>query len=377
MKIGINGYEAVVPRFGFDKETGLPIRVGSAEVCFELLKEFEKRDKKNEYIVYLPVKPSEDMPKETENWKYKVVRGSRLWTLYALNKAASSDNLDVFFNPTHYSPLFLNCPQVITILDVSYKYFPELFNKKDLYKLSLWGKYSVKKASKVITISNSSKDDIIKEYGVPEAKIAVIPVGIKNIKREDMTKAEFFKKYDLDKPYILFVGTLQPRKNIARLIEAYSKMEGKDEYDLVIVGKKGWQYEDILSAPEKYGVAQNVKFLHTVSNEDLPSFYEHAVLFVLPSLYEGFGLPILEAMRYGCPVATSDVSSLPEAGGDAAEYFNPTKVEEITKTLTKIVKDKSLQEKMVKKGKEHIKKFSWDKSADDVLQVLTQVGGRA
>lgn len=372
MKIGINGYEAVVPRFGFDKNTNLPIRVGSAEVCFELLKEFEKNDKTNEYIVYLPVKPSEDMPKETDRWKYKVVRGSHLWTLYALNKAANTDKLDVFFNPTHYSPLFLNCPQVITILDVSYKYFPELFNKKDLYKLSLWGKYSVKKASKVITISESSKDDIIKEYRVPEAKIAVIPVGIKEISKANMTKSEFYKKYDLEKPYLLFVGTLQPRKNIARLIEAYSKTDLQNDYDLIVVGKKGWQYEDILQAPEKYGVLENVKFLHTVSNEDLPLFYEHAELFVLPSLYEGFGLPVLEAMRYGCPVATSNVSSLPEAGGDAAEYFDPTNVEEMAKIIQKVTKDKALQEKMVKKGREHIKKFSWERSADEVLKVLQE-----
>lgn len=369
MKIGINGYEAAVPRFGFDKESTLPIRVGSAEVCFELLLELEKKDTKNEYIVYLPVKPTADMPQERSNWKYKVVKGKKLWTLTALNKAANADKLDVFFNPTHYAPLFLNCPLVISILDVSYKYFPELFKKKDLYKLSLWGKYSVKKATSIITISTSSKDDIMREYGVKESKISVIPVGIKEIITDKMSKASFLDTYSLKNPYVLFVGTLQPRKNVERLIEAFSKLDNKD-IDLVLVGKKGWQYEGILQAPEKYGVSSRVHFLHDVSNENLPLFYENAVCFVLPSLYEGFGLPVLEAMKYGCPVATSDVSSLPEAGGDAALYFDPEDVDSITSAISKLIDDKSLREKLVKKGYEHIKKFSWEKSAEQVLKVL-------
>ncbi len=369
MKIGINGFEAAVPRFGFDPVSKLPIRVGSAEVCFQLLVELSKTDTQNEYIIYLPVEPTVDMPQARSNWKYKVVKGKRLWTLTSLTKAVNADRLDVFFNPTHYAPLFLNCSLVISILDVSYKYFPELFKKKDLYKLSLWGKYSVKKASSIITISTSSKDDIMREYGVKEAKISVIPVGIKEIIKGNMSKASFIQKYSIEKPYILFVGTLQPRKNVERLIEALAKLDEK-KIDLILVGKKGWQYEGILQAPEKFGVSSRVHFLHDVPNSDLPLFYENAVCFVLPSLYEGFGLPVLEAMKYGCPVATSEVSSLPEAGGDAALYFDPENVDSITATISKLVEDKSLREKLVKKGHEHIKKFSWEKSAQQVLKVL-------
>lgn len=369
MKIGINGYEAVVSRFGLDKQTNLPIRVGSGEVCFQLLVELEKIDMKNTYVIYLPEKPTHDLPKESSNWKYKIVKAKKLWTLTSLNKAVNNDHLDLFFNPTHYSPLFLNCPQVISILDVSYKYFPELFKKKDLYKLSFWGKYSVKKAAHIITISDSSKDDIMKEYRVPEAKISVVPVGIKEIKEKNMTKKELVEKYKLQNPYILYVGTLQPRKNLVRLVEAFSKLK-EDKTELVIVGKKGWQFEEILSAPEKYGVTDRVHFLQNVANVELPAFYEHAECFILPSLYEGFGLPVLEAMKYGCPVLTSDISSLPEAGGGAAEYFNPKSVDDITRTLEKVLSNKELREKMIKRGKEHIKNFSWEKSAEEVLKVF-------
>jgi len=372
MKIGINGYEAIVPRFGFEKDSGLPIRVGSSEVCYQLLVELEKTDLENEYIIYLPSVPTSDLPKERPNWRYKIVKGQKLWTLIALNKEANKDSLDVFFNPTHYAPLFLNCPLVISILDVSYKYFPELFKKKDLYKLSLWGKYSVKKAASIVTISNSSKDDIMKEYGVVSRKIHIISVGIKEIIENKMSKEEFIHKYKLSNSFVLFVGTLQPRKNVVRLIEAFAKQDNKN-IDLVIVGKKGWNYEEILQTPNRLGINDRVHFLHNVSNEDLPAFYKHAECFVLPSLYEGFGLPVLEAMKYGCPVITSDVSSLPEAGGDAALYCDPEDIESICSKMTELLKDEKLQEKLVKRGYEHVKKFSWEKSAKEVLSVLKQI----
>ncbi len=171
---------------------------------------------------------------------------------------------------------------------------------------------------------------------------------------------------------MLFVGTLQPRKNVVRLIEAFAKQDNKN-IDLVIVGKKGWNYEEILQTPNRLGINDRVHFLHNVSNEDLPAFYKHAECFVLPSLYEGFGLPVLEAMKYGCPVITSDVSSLPEAGGDAALYCDPEDTESICSKMTELLKDKKLQEKLVKKGYEHVKKFSWEKSAKDVLSVLKQI----
>jgi glycosyltransferase involved in cell wall biosynthesis len=195
-------------------------------------------------------------------------------------------------------------------------------------------------SSCVFTISNSSRNDIIKIYGINPEIVHSTYLGIKkqaeNIRNYNMD--DLRKKFGIDGKYILFVGTLQPRKNISRLIEAFSKLK-KDNLSLVIVGKKGWQYTEILSAPDKYHVRDNVKFLDFVSDEDLPSLYKNAFCFVLPSLYEGFGLPVLEAMKYGCPVLTSNVSSLPEAGGDAALYFDPNSAEEIALAINKLIKD--------------------------------------
>ena len=148
-----------------------------------------------------------------------------------------------------------------------------------------------------------------------------------------------------------------------------SKIKDK-KISLVVIGKKGWQYEEILAAPGKFAVKDRIKFLDFVPDEDLPAFYHNAICYVLPSLYEGFGLPILEAMQYGCPVITSNVSSLPEAGGEAAMYFDPTSVDDIAHKIDKVAGDKGLREEMKKKGFVHIKKFSWKKSAEKVLSIL-------
>ncbi len=379
MKIGINGYEAVVSRFGFDKKSGLPNRVGSSEFCFQLLNILAKIDKKNEYFIYLPKAPTLDIPEESKNWHYVVFSG-KLWTLLGLSKKLleNKNKIDVFFSPTHYLPFYTGMPSAISILDVSYLHFSGLFKKKDLYQLKLWGGYSIKKAKKIITISKSSRNDIIKAYNVSENKIEVVYPGIKqllSIKNKVLSMEELNKKFGVEKDYILFVGTLQPRKNIENLVEALTMVKNKN-LKLVIVGKKGWMYEDILNAPKKYEVSDRVKFLDNVSDEDLQSFYKNAVCFVLPSLYEGFGLPILEAMQYGCPVLASNISSLPEAGGDAAVYFDPQNTEDIAEKIDKVVSDEKLRKEMIQKGYEQVKKFSWEKTAREALKVLEELGSK-
>lgn len=376
MRIGINGFEAVVPRFGFNKQ-GLPNRVGSSEVCFQTLIELERIDKENEYVIFLPSKPTSDMPKESSRWKYKVISERKLWTIFGLTRGRiAKENLDIFFSPTHYGVLRCPVPQIISILDVSYKYFPEMFNRRDLAQLAMWGGYSVRNAARIITISNSSRNDIIKEYKVSPSKVRVAYLGVKfdDQDKSELKMKDLEEKYNIQNPYILFVGTLQPRKNIVRLIEAFATLEQTEEkaLDLVIIGRRGWNYQEILDAPKSLDIENRVHFLESITDEELPAFYKNAQIFVLPSLYEGFGLPVLEAMRYGCPVATSNVSSLPEAGGDAAIYFDPENVEDIAQKIHKVLKDEKLRAKMIKEGHEQVKKFSWEKSAQEVIKVFEE-----
>ncbi|HEX8932392.1 MAG TPA: glycosyltransferase family 1 protein, partial [Patescibacteria group bacterium] len=259
----------------------------------------------------------------------------------------------------------------------------EMFNKSDLLQLKSWTKYSVAKAAKVLTISNSSRDDIIKEYNLSQDKVVVTHLGIKEsvtLTPHIYSMNELKAKYNLSDNFILFVGTLQPRKNLLRLIEAFAKvLKSKDEshqlknLQLVIVGRRGWLYEEILKAPEELDIAEQVKFLENVTDEELPLFYKNARCFVLPSLYEGFGLPVLEAMKQGCPVITSNISSLPEAGGEACLYVDPENIDDIAQKITKLVGNDKLRKELIEKGKAQVKKFSWEKTAKETLKVLEEV----
>lgn len=370
MIIGIDGNEANVEK-----------KVGIGEYAFELLKEFERLKIKDlRFKIYLKDVPRADMPPPTSNFTYKIIGPKKMWTQFALPlNLFLGKKPDVFFTPSHYAPRFSPVPSVISIMDLSFIHFPQLFARKDLYQLNNWTAYSVKKARKIFTISQFSKNDIIKEYGVGKEDIVVTYPGIKEVESSKvrnvykvLSMSDLNKKFGINKEYILFVGTLQPRKNIEKLIEAFAKID-KDIL-LLIVGKKGWLYEDILNAPQKYNIGSRVKFLDFVEDSDLEALYKNAICFVLPSLYEGFGLPVLEAMKNGCPVLLSNVSSLPEAGGDAALYFDPEDANEIANAIKRVIEDNSLREDLIKKGFLQVKKFSWEKTARKTLDVLQEVG---
>lgn len=363
--IGIDANEANVER-----------RVGISEYAYQILNKFYEFRKKglisHDFVIYLKSDPK-GLPEETAWWKYKLVKPSKLWTQIGLPFSLyTSKRPDVFLTLTHYAPRFSPVPTIVSVMDLSFLHFPETFKKNDLYQLTKWTKYSVMKAKKIITISKSSKNDIIKHYNIDEKKIKVVHLGLKNMASNSSVPLE---EFGINKKFILFVGTLQPRKNIVNLIKAFSLLPNqfKESYQLVIVGKKGWLYEDILRAPEMFGVEDKTLFLDYIKDNELPSFYKNAEVFVLPSLYEGFGLPILEAMRYGCPVITSNVSSMPEAGGDAAMYFDPNNIEDIEEKIEKVLNDEKLRKKMIEKGSEHYKKFTWEKAAKEVLSAVESV----
>jgi len=380
MIIGIDGNEANVRQ-----------RVGIGEYAFELLSQFSNLKLKTSnlnFVIYLKNDPLSDMPKEREGWRYKVIKPGKLWTQWRLPLDLYLGKIrpDVFFSPSHYAPRFSPVPTVISVMDLAYLNFPEMFNKSDLFQLRRWTSYSVKNAKKILTISNSSKNDIIKSYNAAPDKITVTYPGVKqfmSLSPQIYAMNQLKSKYKTSENYILFVGTLQPRKNIERLIEAFSLLlknpslsadDGRS-LQLVIVGKKGWLYEEILAAPKKFDIEDRVKFLDTVADEELEVLYRHAVCFVLPSLYEGFGLPVLEAMHNNCPVVTSNISSLPEAGGDACLYIDPEDATDIANKLVQLTNDDDLRQELIKKGKKQLAHFSWEKTAKETLKVLENAGG--
>lgn len=351
-------------------EANVSTRVGIGEYSFELLKQFKEfKIPDLKFQIYLKNKPLKHMPLKSDNWQYRVIGPKKFWTQFALpfDLYLHSPKPDVFFTPSHYAPRFSPVPTVISVMDLSYIHFPELFKKTDLYQLVNWTRYSVQNARKVLTISEASKNDIIEKYSQKAQKIVVTYPGIKSMNLSQKSPNKQIKE-----KYILFVGTLQPRKNIQKLIEAYAQLNVVD-VKLVIAGKKGWLYEDILSAPKAFNVEKNVIFLDFVTDEELANMYKNAEFFILPSLYEGFGLPVLEAMQNSCPVITSNISSLPEVGGDAALYIDPYDTNDIADKMGLLLADKKLREQLVKKGLEQVKKFSWEKTAQQTLKVLQEV----
>lgn len=374
MIIAIDGYEANVAK-----------RVGIGRYAYEILTNmyallrdrYIRGELSDVYRIYLPSAPLPDMPKASPWWQYRVVGPRKLWTFIGLPLALHKDTpkVDVVFSPTHYIPRFVSLPRVMSIMDLSYLSFPELFKPKDLHQLVRWTQYSAAHAASIFTISEFSKNAIIDTYHVPGEKVVVTYPGLSSLTSMGTTD-----KYHIAKHYILSVGTIQPRKNYTRLIEAFSEFLKKNKQkfgtiDLVIVGKKGWLYEEILKAPSTYGVKDRVKFLDFVPDSDLPSLYKQALCFALPSLYEGFGLPVLEAMAQGCPVVVSSTSSLPEIAGKAGIYVTPEDIDSITKGLLTAVRQRNLIQgkTRIKKGLEQVKKFTWEEAAKGTIAVLERI----
>ncbi len=364
LSIGIDGYEANTQH-----------RVGIGQYAFQLLHAVTNLDTENQYTIYLPQPPRSDFPKESSSWKYVVGKPGQLWTILQLPKLIDKKH-NVFFSPTHYAPWFTPIPKVLSVMDLSYLHFPQMFRRKDLYQLKYMGGYSISRAAKILTISEFSKNEIISRYHKNINDVVVTYPGLSPALSSKLSPAEskhVVKKYGISKDYLLFVGTLQPRKNITRLIEAYDSLD-TDVY-LVLIGKKGWLYEPILKAIKNAKKSAKIKLLDFVSTDDLPAFYQETSCFVLPSLYEGFGLPVLEALRYGCPVVVSHTSSLPEVAGQAGIYVDPVDTRSIANGITKALQlQGGEKEELRVKALEQIEKFQWSICAQKTIAVFKECG---
>lgn len=368
MKVAIDGYEANVLQ-----------RLGSSQVAFELLRTLEKIDLQNNYTVLLPSAPLDDLPPERDGWRYKILMPKKLWTKITLPwyLYTTKDKYDVIFSPTHYISMLSPIKRVVTIFDLAFLYFPEMFTNSDLWQLKSGTNFSVKNADHIITISNSTKKDIIKSYRVDKDKITVSYPGFDSQIFRPLDEQKVIKqvldKYSIEGDYIIYIGTIQPRKNISRLIEAVAEI---DDLKLVVVGKttgqgrNAWMFEDILKKPQQLGIEDRVIFTGFAPTEDLPYLINGAQAYLLVSLYEGFGIPLLEAMACGVPVIASNVSSMPEVVNGAGLLVDPHSVDQIEQAIRTIITDKKLRQKKIRLGLKQSEKFSWNKMAKTVLNVL-------
>ena len=289
---------------------------------------------------------------------------------------------DLIFS-THYTiPYFTRIKRVVAFHDTTFYRFPELHRKiKRLYFKALIP-LSIKKSSAIISVSQSTRNDLIDRFKrLDPNKITVIHHGTDFFYGDGNEKEQFCRKilgkYGLNaNEYFLFVGTLEPRKNITGLLEAFHLLRQTDKaveekYKLVIVGKKGWFYNKIFETTQKLELENAVIFTGYVEEEEKQALLLNASLFIYPSFYEGFGIPILEAMAGGTPVITSGVSALPEVAGDAAVFIDPQNWEEISTAMASLLGDRTLYEDLTKKGLAQAKKFSWQSTAANCLEVHT------
>ncbi|NMB84444.1 glycosyltransferase family 4 protein [Candidatus Roizmanbacteria bacterium] len=364
MIIGVDGNEANVTQ-----------KVGVSTYTDNLLHYFHQNaGPELRFKIFLKNDPCQTMPRQNRFFRYEVIKGRIFWSQFFLPlRLYLKKDIDIFFSPAHYAPRFCSVPYVVTIHDLAYLYYPDEFLKKDLYKLKKWTSYSLKNAASVIAVSQSTKKDILKNYPVPENKIKVIYNGYEK-KLKNKIALKRLKETNGKQPFILYVGTIQPRKNIDTLIKAFADFKREnEEYKLIIAGKKGWLFESVFDLVNELGLSDSVYFTDYISDRQLAYLYQNAFCLVLPSFYEGFGIPVLEAMSFGCPVIASFSSSLPEVGGDACLYFNPKNLKDLSDKLRLLKKDGGLRSQLTKKGKLRIKLFSWKDCAEQTLNVLKSV----
>ncbi len=278
---------------------------------------------------------------------------------------------------------FLRVPYIITVHDLI-RYFDmdgeETFirspNRRDRHYLNLDFE-GIRKAMRIIAVSQSTKDDLMHCLDIPDKRISVVHEGIDHSLFQPVSQRIY------NHPYILFVSTEHPRKNFTTLLKAFSQLKSEPrfkELKLVKVGDAGGQETDFRS--ETMGVVESLKlsreviFTDFVPEADLPAYYSGAEVFVLPSLYEGFGFPVLEAMACGCPVITSNTSSLPEVVGEAGIMVDPHNTDSLAQAMSKVLTDSKLRDNMIRKGLEQAKSFSWEKAAEQTLEVYNKVENR-
>ena len=287
-------------------------------------------------------------------------------------------HLDLLHSPDFIPPFRRNCQSVITVHDLAFLLYPHFLTPESA---RYYGQIdqAVRSTEHIIAVSESTKQDVIKLLGVPEKKITVIYEAANPLFRQmDLEDARRHARvhYGLDEDFILFVSTIEPRKNLPALMQAYRNLREKYKRNekLVLAGSRGWLSEEVYATVERLDLADHVRFLGRVPTEHLVYLYNAARMLVHPSFYEGFGLPPLESMTCGTPTVVSNVSALPEVVGDASILINPHDIDELTVSMWRVLTDEDLRASLIEKGLKRAKKFSWERAAQETLDVYHRVG---
>jgi len=378
MKIGIEGQRLFrVKKHGMDM------------VALELIKNLQKIDKINEYFVF--VKPDEDRAclQETENFHIVEIGGGPYpsWEQVALPRAAKKYGCEILHCTSNTAPIVTSIPLVVTLHDIIYLESISIFKKGGTWYQKFGNMYRryvvpriVKKSKKIITVSHFEKERIKNFFGFPESDNRLVAiyngVGEHFHPVEDETFLKRIKeKYHLPEKYAFFLGNTDPKKNTKGVLQAFSKYlrEGNEPMKLVMLDYEKNALDSLLSEIGDKDLINHIHLTGYVVNTDLPAIYSLCSIFLYPSLRESFGIPMLEAMRCGCPVITSNTSSMPEVSGGAACIVDPYKPDEITAAMKKIVTDDNYRKQLIADGFVQSEKFSWYSMAEDVLKLYKEI----
>ena len=318
----------------------------------------------------------------TKNLKPGIIKSSNshnrlskmVWSQTELPYWASRDQVDLFWGPTHRLPRFLpkSIARVVTIHDLVWRYAPKTMRPPSLWMEKILMPQAINSADLIIANSQSTAAGIAEVFPQHAQKVRVVHLGVTTL--PSPSNASALSTLEITKPYFLFVGTLEPRKNLDRLLSAFALVPQlyRDKFTLAIAGGKGWGGIDVEKLVFKSGLQDSVKLLGYVTEQQLAVLYANAQFLAMPSIYEGFGLPLVEAMQFGTPVLTSDVGSMAEIAGDAGVLVDPLSIESISKAIVSLLGDEDLKQSLRVNALRQVQKFSWEKCAIETMAVFEE-----
>jgi glycosyltransferase involved in cell wall biosynthesis len=356
--------------------------LGVHNYVYELSKNLLSIDQSIQYVLYCQKAVPHQFKTYAKKAELKIapIKNRKLCEQVWLSFVAPANNLDLLHCPAWGLPLYYPKKTVLTLHGLGWRFIPDMHDKKVSMYLRWRAERSARNATRLIAISQATKEAYVEHLGIPEDKIDVVHHGVNTdlfSQQVGMKRIERIRnRYALPPSFILYVGAMFKHKNIDTLIRAYSLLSGRKGFErigLVIAGQKSLQYEYLRKLAINLGIDEKVRFTGYFPAVDLNALYKASNLFVFPSLYEGFGLPVLEAFASGVPLVASDIPALSEIAGDAAILVDPKNTDELAYAIEKVLLDESLQKDMIEKGLKRAKQFSWKKTAEKTLNTYKKV----
>lgn len=357
MTIGIDASRAVKPK-----------RTGTEEYSFQLINALLNLDTEHRFVLFSPEK-SEAIKSSRNNYRWEIVPRGRLWSQLRLPAAVKKTKIDKLFVPSHVLPYLTKAPTAVTVHDVAYRYFPDSYSWTQKLYLELTTAHAVKRAIKIICPSQRTKNDLVKFYGADEEKVAVIPHGYNSVIYNQQPAAR-----PCSEKYALYIGRIETKKNIINLLKAFARTTAQTNLRLYLIGGTGYGYENIMGYYNRMdnSARQKIKFLGHLPSEEVASYLKNAEMFLYPSLYEGFGLPLLEAFACGTPVISSNTGSCAEVAGEAAVLLAPDDIAGWANAIGDLYENRAMRQKYITTGFNRVKTYSWEMCAKQTLSVLAE-----